>query len=243
MNLEKELILAKNLAMQAGIGVTQLKERLVLENKGKDIKLEADKLAESIILQGLKNTGYNILSEETPEKIIQEEKSDVFWIIDPLDGSFNFYRGLPHTAVSIALWKGLEPLLGVIYDIDNKDIYSAIVGKKPHLNGSEISVSNLLDKKQAVLMTGVPSKSDFSDKGLIEIAKKFQEFKKVRYIGSAALSLAYVSSGKADAYSEKGIMLWDVAAGLALVKAAGGKIDFSSMGNYQFNVFASNGKI
>jgi len=242
MNLEKDLILAQNLAIRAGKGLSQLKERLVLENKGKDIKLEADKFSESIILEELKKTNYNILSEETPEEIIQKENSDMHWIVDPLDGSFNFYRGIPHAAVSISLWKGLEPLLGVVYDIHSQDLYSAIVGGKSELNGKRMSVSEITDQKQAVLMTGIPSKSDFSDKSLLEVVKRFQDFKKVRYIGSAALSLSYVASGKADVYSEKGIMLWDVAAGLALVKAAGGRIDFSSMGNYQFNVLASNGK-
>lgn len=243
MNLENELSIAINAAIQVGEFILKEKNKVVLSNLGKDIKLEADKISEKKILQYLSKSKYNVLSEETPEKIIKNKNSDLCWIIDPLDGSFNFYKGIPHTAVSISLWKGMEPLLGVIYDIHHKDLYSGIVGQEINLNGQKISVSNIEEKSRAVLMTGFPTKLDYSGENLKEFIVRIQDFKKIRHIGSAALSLAYVASGKAEAYYEKDIMLWDVAAGLALVKAAGGDVDFKKTKGYQLEVFASNGKI
>jgi myo-inositol-1(or 4)-monophosphatase len=122
-----------------------------------------------------------------------------------------------------------------------------MIGKGAWVNNIPMKVSEVAEKNQAVLFTGFPSYSDFSKNGLENFVKKIQDFKKIRHIGSASLSLAYVASGKADAYYENGIMLWDVAAGLALVEAAGGKIEFTYLKNsekkYQYEVFASNDKI
>lgn len=243
MDLEAELLIAINAAVQVGEFILQEKNKSMISDYGKDIKLEADKISEEKILGHLSKSKYNILSEETPDKIIKNKDSDLCWIIDPLDGSFNLYKGIPHTAVSISLWKGMQPLLGVIYDIYHKDLYSGIVGQGIKLNNQKISVNDIEEKNKAVLMTGFPTKLDYSEENLKGFIRKIQDFKKIRHIGSAALSLAYIASGKAEAYYEKDIMLWDIAAGLALVKAAGGTVDLKQTKGYQFEVFASNKKL
>ena len=213
----------------------------IMTHYGKDIKAQLDLEMESELLSKLIPSGFNVISEETGER---DNKNHYTWVIDPIDGTFNLSRGIPHYSISIGLLEGFKPILGVVYDVVNKDLYSGLVGKGAWVNNIPMKVSEVAEKEQAVLFTGFPSHSDFSKNSLESFVKKIQDFKKIRHIGSASLSLAYVASGKADAYYEKGIMLWDVAAGLALVEAAGGKIEFTYLKNpnkrYQYEVFASN---
>ena len=144
--------------------------------------------------------------------------------------------------VSIALWQGLNPVLGVIYDFVSGKIYSGVVDKGAGCNDKAIEVSRVASYDQAVLATGFPSSRDYSDVALEASIRSIQSFKKIRMIGSAALSLAHVSSGNVDAYTEDDIWLWDVAAGLALVKSAGGTYTISEIKDrFQLDVFAANG--
>ena len=244
VNLEKELELAKDTAMEAGELLHLGTDMDIMTNYGKDIKAQLDLEMENELLSKLSPLGFNIITEETGER---DNESPYTWVIDPIDGTFNLSRGIPHYSVSIALLRGFKPVLGVVYDVANKDLYSGIVGKGAWINNIPMNVSDTAEKNQAVLFTGLPSHSDFSKNGLEKFVKKIQDFKKIRHMGSASLSLAYVASGKADAYYEKEIMLWNVAAGLALVEAAGGKTEFTYLKNpekrYQYEVFASNDKI
>ncbi|MEK7108911.1 MAG: inositol monophosphatase family protein, partial [Patescibacteria group bacterium] len=185
---------------------------------GKDIKVDADKSAHALILESLKPTGIPVLSEEDDT---HDFSASLQWVVDPLDGSLNFLRGIPACAVSVALVQDGEPLLGVVYDFNRDELFGGVVGAGAMLNGKKISVSAVREKGEAVLMTGFPSYTDYSTEALGKYIEVVQAFKKVRLIGSAALSLAYVAAGRADAYYEKDIKIWDVAAGLALVKAAG----------------------
>lgn len=191
----------------------------VIKDWDKDIKIDADREAHTMILEKLRETGIAILSEED---LVHDFSGEIKWIVDPLDGSVNFLRGIPQSAVSIALVRHGEPILGVVYDFTREEMFSGIVGEGAWLNGSTISVSTSGEKSEAIIMTGFPSYTDYSTKALGEYISLVQSFKKIRVIGSAALSLAYVASGRADAYYEKDIKIWDVAAGLALVKSAGG---------------------
>jgi len=221
---------------------------VVLSDSGKDIKTEADKAAEAIVLNALKSTDYAILSEESGLSNTDKEFSNIcdsslpIWIIDPLDGTFNFTRGFPMCCVSIALWQGLNPVLGVIYDFVSGKIYSGVVDKGASCNDKAIEVSRAASYNQAILATGFPSSRDYSDIALETSIRSIQRFKKIRMIGSAALSLAHVSSGILDAYMEEDIWLWDVAAGLALVKSAGGAYKISDVkDSFQIDVIATNG--
>jgi len=227
------IILRKHFTLNAGVA----------SDKGRDIKTEADKAADAAILKVLSPTGYSILSEESDNKSLSGLDAHC-WIIDPLDGTFNFVRGFPACCVSVALWKNRNPLLGVIYDFANDRLYSGIVGEGAFCNGLSLQVSSINSCAQAVLASGFPTSRDFSDNALLKTIRRIQKFKKIRMIGSAALSLAYVSAGIVDAYHEEDIWLWDVAAGLALVRAAGGDFTISEItSTWQLDVYGSNGII
>ncbi|MBL6989651.1 MAG: inositol monophosphatase [Bacteriovoracaceae bacterium] len=197
----------------------------IVSQAGKDIKLQADKAAENVIVDFIRaNSEFPILTEETGEhgRIVRDAP---YWIVDPLDGSMNFSKRAPLYCTSIALWQNSKPILGVIYNPETHETFSGIVGQGAWLNGSPMFVSKGIDVKQAVLATGFTSYRSFAGEDLESFLNKIQQFKKIRMLGSAALMLAWVSCGRFDAYYEEDIMLWDVAAGLALALAAGGKID------------------
>jgi myo-inositol-1(or 4)-monophosphatase len=244
INLEKELELAKDTALEAGELLHLGVDMGIMSNYGKDIKTKLDLELENEILSKLDCSGYNIITEETGEI---DRKSDYTWVIDPIDGTFNLSRGIPYFSISIGLLKGFKPILGVIYDVGHKDLYSGIIGKGAWMNNNPMHVSDVDQKNQAALCTGIPKHSDFSQKNLENFFKNVRDFKQFRCIGCASLAVAAVASGKVEAYYENGIMLWDVAAGLALVESAGGKIEYTYLRNpnkkFQYEVFASNGKI
>lgn len=197
--------------------------RRVLRELPRDVKIEADTIAEELIGARLrKHTDWPILSEERVPRELSQPVEGLWWIVDPLDGTMNFSRGIPWSAVSIGLWQGLTPLAGVVQDLAHGECFSGIVGQGAWLNGEPIRVSNAVTRASAILCTGVPASRDFSSEALGRVVQEIQAFRKVRWLGSAALSLAYVSCGRADAYAEQDISLWDVAAGMALVEAASG---------------------
>jgi myo-inositol-1(or 4)-monophosphatase len=250
LNASKLTKLAEITAQNAGKCLLDAysSEPVVLSDSGKDIKTEADKTAEATVLKAVQSTGYAILSEESGLSNTDKKFSTIcesslpIWIIDPLDGTYNFTRGFPMCCVSIALWQGLNPVLGVIYDFVSDTIYSGSVDNGASCNGKAIQVSRIQNHDQAALATGFPSSRDYSDAALEASIRSIQRFKKIRMIGSAALSLAHVSSGNVDAYMEDDIWLWDVAAGLALVKSAGGTYKISGVKDtFQLDVFAANG--
>ena len=195
-------------------------------NHGKEVKLIADRELNSLIIKKLKKlSSFNILSEENNEKVLSQNGYN--WILDPLDGSFNFLRGIPAYCISLALWEGNNPLLGVIYDLRQDDIYYGVIGQNAYKNKNKISVSRVRAASEAVLCTGFPVNYSYSKNNIIKFVDSVQHYKKIRLFGSAAISLSYLASGVVDAYIEENIMIWDVAAGIAIVKAAGGKVDFS----------------
>ena len=210
-------------------------------SRGKDVKLSADRESEGVILDYLRdNFDIPILTEETG-LIGFEGESDLRWIVDPLDGSINFLKGVPVSCVSIALFNINQPLLGVIYDFNRDELFTGFTGMGAWLNGKAIAVSNMYDVSQAILFTGVPAGADLTPDVLQKYIDQIRAFKKLRWMGSAALSMAYVAAGRADAYMENGIRLWDVAAGLAIVSGATGKCYLSEENeNGTYNVYAAN---
>lgn len=214
----KELEIAKLACYKAGDFLLNLKEKKIISSNGKDIKLQADLDSEKIICEILMSAfSYPILSEES-YKISDEEKRGVYWVVDPLDGSLNFKQGIPLCCISVALYKGNNPILGVIYDFYRDEMFSGIVGFGAWLNDQKIVVSNIKkEKSQAVLATGFSSYMNYDKSELDKFISYIQDFKKVRLFGSAALSLAYLTCGRVDAYYEKNIAFWDVAAGVAIL--------------------------
>jgi myo-inositol-1(or 4)-monophosphatase len=197
----------------------------IKDDRRRDIKVEGDFQIDRYIINELKKTDITILTEESG--CIEQKNNKYTWIVDPLDGSVNFHRGLPLCCISIGLWSYEKPIFGVIYDFTHNEIFKGIIGYGAWLNDAEIKVSCIDQKKDAILCSGFPVSTDFSQKGIGKVIMRIRDYKKIRMLGSAALSLAYVSCGRADAYIENDIKIWDVAAGLSIVKAAGGDIKFS----------------
>jgi myo-inositol-1(or 4)-monophosphatase len=236
------LEIAKNAALEAGRMLFNFKDDLNKENisSGKDIKLKADMEAEKLIKEYLLlKSDIPILGEETGASV--DNLGKTFWVVDPLDGTANYSRNIPICCVSIALISNLEPVIGVIYDFNNDDIYEGSIESEAKLNNTNIYVNNNSKKNESILLTGLPLLTDYSDAALLDMVKDFQLWKKVRMIGSAAMAAAYVASAKADMYKEQGSFLWDIAAGAAIVNAAGGcaKI-INQKENYQVDVVFSN---
>ena len=245
IDLETELKVAKSAALAAGEILKTKKSDLNIEtfSSERDIKLEADVVAETLIKKIIQDeSNIPILAEESGKS--SENLGDIFWVVDPLDGTANYSRNIPICCVSIALIKNLIPVIGVIYDFNNNDLYIGSSEQEAMLNDKKIIVSQTLKHQDGVLVTGLPNATDYSDEAMLEMIKDFQGWRKVRMIGSAAMASAYVASGKADVYKELGTYLWDVAAGAAIVNAAGGTANIlNQKDNFQVDVFFSNSKI
>lgn len=199
-----------------------------------DLVSQADRDAEQAIL--------DILRERTPGVgIIAEESGGqagdtATWCIDPLDGTTNFLSGIPHYAVSIALIghagcrpDGREPLpqdtplIGVIYDPNRQELFSSLYGLGAWMNGRRIYCSNTATLDQSVLATGFPFRDfSFEAQYMPGLQDAIHKTRGIRRLGSAALDLAWTACGRFDGYWEMGLASWDVAAGTALVRAAGG---------------------
>jgi myo-inositol-1(or 4)-monophosphatase len=193
-----------------------------IELGGREVKLVADAVLEESLLKKLRPTGLSILSEETG-LIRQSADGELLWVIDPLDGSVNYLRGIGPSAVSVALYRGNSPVFGVLYRLDNKSLSWGGREVGAWSNGEAIRVSGESRIDRAIICTGIPAR--FRAKDPVQVDKYFRliaQFAKVRMIGSAASSLLMVARGAADAYFEDQIMLWDVAAGLAIIEGAGG---------------------
>jgi len=224
MDYRKELTIAKKAALEAGNFLKKNKDNLnkTISSTNRDIKLQADIEAEKIIKDIIKkDSSFGILAEESG--MSSEEFHKNLWVVDPLDGTANYSRNIPLSCISIALLSDTKPVLGVIYDFNNNELYEGSVNTRACLNGKEISVSKIKESQEGILVTGLPNNTDYSDEAMTEMIKNFQNWRKVRMIGSAALASAYIASGKADLYMENKSYLWDIAAGAAIVNAAGGE--------------------
>ena len=241
-NLKKELVIAKKAAKVAGELLLKKSPLLdtELSSTDKDIKLKADIIAENCIKDILtKESNFSILAEESSMHF--ELKDETFWVVDPLDGTANYSRNIPLCCVSIALVSNLIPVLGVIYDFNENKLYEGSKETKAFLNNKEIKVSKTENSCEGILLTGLPNNTDYSDDALHKMIKNFQNWRKVRMIGSAALSSAFVASGKADVYMENKAYLWDIAAGAAIVNAAGGEaLILNQNEEFQVDVHFSN---
>lgn len=213
----------------------------VVSAERKDIKTKADVAAQEVILCVLASSGLPVVAEE--DAGASETGDGRRWLVDPLDGTMNFVRGFPMAAVSVALWDGDRPLLGVVHDVFAGGAFRGVVGAGAWLDDTPVHVSGVSDPGQAILATGFPSGRSYDEAPLLEFVAKVRRFKKVRMLGSAALMLSQVAAGRFDAYEEEDIYLWDVAAGLALVKAAGGNFRMErGSGGHKWNVKAWNGQ-
>jgi len=204
-----------------------------------------DKEAEKTIVSALRswtpNAGF-ITEEDT---VAQEDKP-LTWIIDPLDGTTNYLHKIPHFSISIALMLEGEIVLGIVYEVVLDRAFTAIKGLGAWENDTPIQVKPTEALKDAIVVTGFPYKRDHDiDKNLEILKYCILNCRGIRRLGSAALDLAYVASGKVDIYYEKTLNIWDIAAGGLIVKEAGGSVSGFNNSNYlkSGSIIASNQKL
>ncbi|HEY1662425.1 MAG TPA: inositol monophosphatase family protein [Verrucomicrobiae bacterium] len=222
-----------------------------------DIKLELDVRCQKLIEK--------ILRRSFPEIPLLGEEGDsgnvnaaYRWVVDPIDGTVNYFYGMPHAAVSIALQRaaksGLNPavtgsrqnyeaLLGVIYDPFTDELWTATLGGKTKLNGRPVCCSKHSRVNDAIIAMGFSKSKENMEKSLPHLNRLARKAKKIRIMGSAALELAYVASGRLDVYVERTINLWDIAAGGLMVECSGGEMYLKLLPDGRLRMCADNGKL
>lgn len=253
------LSIAKEAVLTAGefLRKADSSSRRINQDLIHDVKIEADLQSERMILDYLKKkSDFSILSEESGS--IRKERSqaprgdnfeissneEFFWIVDPVDGSLNYARQLPISCVSIGLWQGEKPILGSVYDFNREELFWGIVNEGAWLNDASLMVSKIEGKQKAILASGFPAAADLSSESINIFVEHIQSYRKVRFLGSAAISIAYVACGRVDGYYEKNVMWWDIAGAVPIVLGAGGKIQIEkTVKAHCFNVYITNGRI
>jgi myo-inositol-1(or 4)-monophosphatase len=209
-----------------------------------DIKLALDRTTQDLIA--------GILLGERPgdalygeEGIAGTQGAERQWIVDPIDGTVNFFYGIPHFCVSIALRVAGEIVVGVIHDPMVGETWTVAKGGPALLNGQPVRASTRADLAEAVLFVGCGKDEAALHSGIERFRKASLRARKMRMMGSAALGMAYIACGRLDAYVETRISLWDIAAGQLLVESAGGKVDLTAVPGVAdaWSIVASNGRI
>ena len=244
--MKQYLIAAEKAALAAGNLLCEnfQRQKRVKAVTAHDIKLEIDVQAQELIGK--------LLFEEFPdhalygeEGIVGDQSSDYQWIVDPLDGTVNYFYGIPHFCVSIALRQRNEMIAGVIYDPIRNEMWTGQKGEISKLNGKPIHVSDRAELAEAVISVGLSKTGETINTNFPLLQQMIHRVRKCRVFGSAALDMAYVACGRFDAYIETGISLWDIAAGWLLVENAGGTVDLRPRENMKdkYSIVASNGLI
>jgi myo-inositol-1(or 4)-monophosphatase len=242
MTTEDYLKMAVEAARLAGEFLKTRQGIKIDADEAHDMKLSTDRDSEKIILDALAAAGLGVLTEE---RGIVGANSKLHWIVDPLDGTVNYFRGADDlSCVSIALFDGDEPILGVINRFAADELFTGVAGEGAALNGQPIQATGEIKLNNAVLATGFPAKHEYTAESIIKFADRVRAVKKVRMLGSAAIMGAYVACGRVDIYTEENIRLWDIAAAMAIVKAAGGAVSLRQRPNDDlhrciFGAFAS----
>ena len=232
-----------------------------------DIKLELDVRCQKLIEKALRAAfpQISLLGEEGDSG---DANADYRWVVDPIDGTVNYAFGMPHAAVSIALQKRDEwrvtrdgksirsrtpfpvtrhashvTLLGVIYDPFTDELWTVTHDGPTRLNGRVVRVSNRARVEDAVIAMGFSKSKQNLEKSLPHLARLARRAMKIRIMGSAALELAYVASGRLDAYIERTINLWDIAAGALMVERSGGEFHTQPAPGGKFRMVADNGRL
>jgi myo-inositol-1(or 4)-monophosphatase len=218
-----------------------------------DIKLELDVRCQTLIERALRKSFPDIavLGEEGDSGDTQAAKR---WVVDPIDGTVNFSYGIPHACVCIALQEkasdprstgyqdGYATLIGVVYDPFCDELWTAIRGQPARLNGNKIRVSRRRKLAESIVSIGFAKTRENLERTLPYFNELVHRVRKVRIMGSAALALTYVASGRFDAYIEAGISLWDIAAGGLILECAGGGFWRQRIpGRHAYRMVATNG--
>lgn len=227
--------------------------KVINEEHAHDIKLELDVRCQKLIEKQLRRAfpDYALLGEEG---VSGDASAARRWVVDPIDGTVNFAYGIPHACVSIALQEdapqsgrgvypdGFQTQVGVIYEPFTDELWTAMAGGAVHLNGRRVQVSRRARLEQAILALGFSKSKSVLEETLPQFAKLVHRVRKIRIMGAAAISLAYVASGRMDLYLENGVRLWDIAAGGLMIECAGGEFQFKQTGDDQrYWMLGSNG--
>ncbi|MGH8046147.1 MAG: inositol monophosphatase family protein [Chthoniobacterales bacterium] len=240
LHAAREAALAAGGLLRANFGAALT----VDENLAHDIKLELDKRSQTLIETMLlaRYPDHAIYGEEG---IRGDQGSEFQWIVDPIDGTVNFFYGIAHFAVSIALRRAGKIIVGLIYDPMRDELWACEEGSPATLNGLPIRVSDRTQLSEAIVSVGVSKTLDSVNASLPLFTRMVREARKCRMMGSASLDIAYVACGRLDAYIEGQISLWDIAAGLLFVEAAGGKVDLKPHATVpdKYAIVATSGNI
>ena len=224
----------------------EIEKLQVSEKSPGDFVTASDKRVEKVLIGELEKSEYSFLTEESGS--IDGKYKDKRWIIDPIDGTFNFLNGLPHFAISLAYEENGEIMSGIIYDPIKDEMFGAHKGSGAYLNNTRMRVSNKSEFRNSCLVTGGPKSTSKIKETILDEYKKvsMKTNSHIRKSGSAALDIAYVAAGRYDGYWQREINYWDIAAGIILVKESGGFInpikekDFTGK---KIDIVATNTKI
>ena len=243
------LEVAKKTSLNAVTKLDQIRREKILDYQfdsaiEREMKAEADRIIESVILEDLSKTGIPILSEESHESYDDSDSGRRF-IVDPIDGTVNFIRDVGLSSVSIGLYDDDQPLFGVLAIYPGAEIVWGGPSIGSFYAGNSIKVSSQTEKYKSILCTGIPARLDLTAKGQKEkFLENITKFAKVRMMGAASISLFNVAKGSADCYAEQDVMIWDIAAGLAILLGAGGEYDLTHGSHkYSWDVCGHNGKL
>ena len=236
-----------NLAKKAGEYLREsFGKELEVEHKGRiDLVTQVDRNSQDMIVGEIDREfpHHSIIAEEGVDRPNRQEYT---WFIDPLDGTVNYVHGIPFFCVSLGVFKEEKPYIGVCYNPISEDLFSAESGKGAFRNGKKISVSGTSLLVDSLVVTGFPYSLAELDDSMTRFSRILREVQWIRRFGSAALDLCFVASGAFDGFWEVGLHPWDVAAGVAVLLEAGGRV--SGLSGEEFdpchgNILASNGKI
>ncbi len=211
-----------------------------------DVKLALDRKSQDLITEDLLNAfpDYCLYGEEG---MAGNQDASMQWIVDPIDGTVNYLYSIPHFCISIALREkeSNEIIMGLIYDPMLDELWTVEKGGAPALNGKTIACSPRRTLEEAILFVGCGKDKEALATGLERFERASTRARKMRMMGSAALGMAYIASGRLDGYIESRISLWDVAAGILLVESGGGKVELTPHPTLPdvWSVVATNGKI
>lgn len=196
----------------------------VREKSRANLVTDADEASQKVIHDLIRERfpEHGFLAEEGLDE--DAEESDFRWIIDPLDGTSNYVHGFPYYAVSIALQQGNRLLVGVIYDPNRREMFTATAGGGAYLNGEPMQTSGETDVAQGMGMASLPIAASPDDPAIGRFLTGLQHLQTVQRTGSAALNLAGVAAGRVDVFWSTSLYPWDVAAGVLLVQEAGGSV-------------------
>lgn len=226
-------------------------EKKANEITSHDIKLELDVRCQKLIEKKL-HTAFPEISLLGEEGDAGDADAEYRWVVDPIDGTVNFAHGIPHASVSIALQvqtpksklQSHQTVVGVVYDPFQDELWTAIRGQPARMNGRVIRVSKARNLKDCIVSIGFAKNRSNLERALPYFIWLARRVMKIRMMGSAALALTYVATGRLDAYIERGISLWDVAAGGLILECAGGEFWCEATpGHHKYRMIASNGLV